>query len=114
MLVPTDAIETGDRPMVALASLLKSGRLAREEGGVFIAAILAREVRGFSESGGMAPVGRVVLGKEEVVCWRTNWRQHHGGPLSIPEAAIELCLKQEVYHLIRRGLLHAKKHASTG
>lgn len=114
MLVPTDALETGDRPMVALASLLKSGRLAREEGGAFIAAILAREVRGFSESGGMAPVGQVVLGKEEVVCWRTNWRQHHGGPLSIPEAAIELCLKQEVvYHLIRRGLLHAK-HASTG
>lgn len=34
--------------------------------------------------------------------------------MSIPEAANELCLKQEVvYHLIRRGLLHAK-HASTG
>ena len=114
MLVPTDVLETGDRPMVALASLLKSGRLAREEGGSLIAAILAQEVSAFTESGGMVPVGQVVLGQEEVVCWRKNWRQQHGAPLSIPEAAIELGLKQEVvYHLIRRGLLDAK-HVSTG
>ena len=110
MQIPTVECASAGTPLVTVGTLLKSARLKSSEGASLIAAILARELRALSPSGGITRVGDVMLDADEATRWRESWRHQHCAPLSIPKAAKELHLKQEVvYHLIKSTLLRAKR-----
>ncbi len=93
-------------PTISLNNALKTMRIDGRCFAALLRAIMKREVLLVEDITEASKLGRILLDKRSLDDWLSAYRIKHAGLLTIPEAAKQLGIKEQVaYHLVRRRLL---------
>lgn len=94
------------QPVITLSNALKTMRIDGPCFTALLRAIMKREVLLVENSSAASQLGSILLDKRTLDDWLSAYRIEHAGLLTIPEAAKQLKIKEQVaYHLVQRRLL---------
>ncbi|WP_172670413.1 TniQ family protein [Chromobacterium subtsugae] len=94
------------QPTITLSNALKTMRIDGPCFTALLRAIMKREVLLVEGDPAASKLGHILLDKRTLDNWLSAYRIDHAGLLTIPEAAKQLGIKEQVaYHLVQRQLL---------